>query len=312
MITQSETLSVIFMGTSLVSVPCLEAVAARERVRMVVTQPDRPGGRGRQLMPSPVKKLAERLSLPVMQPVRIQETPVVRALQALEPDVILVAAFGQILPGSILRIPRLGCLNVHPSLLPRYRGAAPINWSILSGDKVTGVTIMAMDEGMDTGDILLQEEVAIGEDETAEELAGRLAEKGADLLVEALRRLKAGTPQRVAQDHARATMAPMLKKEDGRIDWGKDADTLRNQVRGLQPWPLAFTTWKNKRITVYRATKGTGSGVPGRILSLDNGIEVACGTDSVIIKDLQLEGSRRMGWKDFVRGRTLTAGDGFN
>jgi methionyl-tRNA formyltransferase len=305
----SETLRVIFMGTAAIAVPTLEALAGAEDIVCVVTQPDRPRGRGRKLAPPPVKETADNLGLRVLQPPRLREPSVVTTLTTLQPDLIVVFAFGQILPRAVLDIPPLGCINIHPSLLPRYRGAAPVNWPIINGDATTGVTTMFMDEGMDTGDILLSEEVPIEDDETAEELAPRLAAVASRLLLQTLERWKEGSLAPIPQNHARATYAPLLKKDDGLIRWEQDAETIRNQVRGMIPWPVAYTLWKGKRLRVYRTRTAAGEGTPGRVLSVDDGVEVACAQGSLRVDELQLEGSRRMHWEEFLRGRPLTNGD---
>ena len=297
------------MGTPSIALPALRVLAATEEVIMVVTQPDRPRGRGRKPSPPVVKELALELGLPLLQPERIGEPAVVTSLKSQHPDLLVVAAFGQILPAAVLSIPHLGCINIHPSLLPKYRGAAPINWSIINGDSKTGVTTMLMDEGMDTGDILLCEEVEIAEDETAEELGERLAALGATVLLKTIEQLKQDTLTPTPQDQKGGSYAPILRKEDGFIHWDQDAHRIRNQIRGMVPWPVAFTFWEGKRLKVYRAKPGSGKGDPGAILALTPAIEVACGQNSLFIEELQIEGARRMGWEEFVRGRRLTVGE---
>jgi methionyl-tRNA formyltransferase len=303
----NKKLRVIFMGTAAFALPTLRVLVDAEEVIAIVTQPDRPRGRGRKLAPPPAKELA--LALRVLQPERVKESSVIAQLEELKPDLIVVAAFGQILPPAILGIPPLGCINVHPSLLPKYRGAAPINWAIINGETRTGVTTYYMDEGMDTGPILLVREVEINEDETAQELGERLAEIGGELLVETLRGLKEGTLQPSPQDEQGASYAPLLKKTDGLIKWEEEAGWIRNQIRGMVPWPTAYTVWRDKRIKIFRVKAEDGKGTPGEIISLDKGLEVACGTGSLFIEELQLEGGKKMGWKEFTRGHQLTPGE---
>jgi len=302
-------LRAVFMGTSSFALPTVRALRDAEEVIAVITQPDRPRGRGREVAPPPVKECALDLGLHILQPERVKEPPFIAQLEELMPDVIVVAAFGQILPPAVLDVPRLGCVNVHPSLLPTYRGAAPINWAIINGETKTGVTTYLMDEGMDTGAVLLVREVVIGADETAEELGERLAHVGGDLVVEAVRGLKEGTLHPVPQDEKGVSYAPLLKKADGLIQWEEEADRIRNQIRGMVPWPVAYTIWGDKRIKVFRAKAGNGTGAPGEIISLGGGLEVACGKGSLIIEELQLEGGRSMGWEQFTRGHQLTRGE---
>src|SRR5512147_571289 len=233
---------IVFMGTPDFAVPSLEALLkSPDEVVGVVTQPDRPKGRGQVLTPSPVKQVALREHIPILQPTKMKDPDFLAALGAWKPDLIAVAAFGRILPPVILSLPPKGCINVHGSLLPKYRGAGPIQWAIINGETETGITTMLMDEGMDTGAMLLQEKIAIAPDDTAGSLSPRLAEVGGRLLVETLARLKAGTVVPQVQDHAQATMAPLLKKEDGAINWTVSATAIANRVRGLTPWPGAYT-----------------------------------------------------------------------
>ncbi len=297
------------MGTAPFALPSLRALAESFEVVAVVTQPDRPRGRGRKVLPPPVKECAVDLGLPVLQPERVKEPAFIARLEELRPELIAVAAFGQIIPSAVLKLPSLGCVNVHPSLLPRYRGAAPINWAVINGETTTGVTTILMDEGMDTGDVLLVQEVEIDHDETAQELADRLAELGGHLLVETIKGLNEGTLQPIPQDEKEASYAPMLRKDDGLIHWEEGTYQIRNQIRGMIPWPVAFTLWGGKRVKIYRACTGDGKGTPGEIISLDRGIEVACGEGSLLIEELQVEGGKRMGWEGFVRGHRLTPGE---
>ena len=305
----NKKLRIIFMGTAAFSLPTLRALAEAEEVIAVVTQPDRPRGRGRKLAPPPTKELALDLGLHVLQPERVKESPVIAQLEELKPDLIVVAAFGQILPPAVLEIPPLGCINVHPSLLPKYRGAAPINWAIIKGETRTGVTTYFMDAGMDTGSILLVREVEIGADETAEELGERLAAIGGELARETIQGLKEQSLQPIPQDEQGASYAPLLQKSDGLIPWEKEAGRIKNQIRGMVLWPAAYTLWGDKRIKVFQAKIGTGGGTPGEIISLEEGIEVACGTGSLAIEELQIEGGKRIRWDEFARGHRLTLGE---
>src|SRR4051794_36520257 len=245
-------LDLIFCGTPLFAVPTLEKlVTAGFRIHLVVTQPDRPKGRGLELVQSPVKESALKLNLPITQPGRIKTNDEFRAqLTALKPDAIIVVGYGRIIPQWMLDLPPLGNINLHASLLPKYRGAAPIQWAIANGETVTGVTTMRIDAGLDTGDILLQQELPISPDDTAVTLSPKLAELGAALMVETLQRLEAGKLTATPQDHARATMAPILKKEDGRIDFSRTAQETLNRLRGFQPWPGAFTTFRGKSLAI--------------------------------------------------------------
>ena len=306
---QPKKLRICFMGTAAFALPTMQAVVAAEEVVAIVTQPDRPRGRGREIAPPPVKKLALDLGLPIMQPERVKDPLFLGQLRELGPELIVVAAFGQILPAPVLALPRLGCVNVHPSLLPKYRGAAPIQWAIIKGETRTGVSTYLMDQGMDTGAILLTREAEIGDAETAEELGKRLAEIGGELVKEAIKALKEGTVQAKPQDERGASYAPLLQKADGLIPWQEEAGRIRNRIRGMVPWPVAYTMWAGKMIKIYRGRIGDGTGSPGEIISLDRGIEVACGKGSLLIEELQMEGGKRIGWDAFVRGHRLTVGE---
>ena len=302
-------LRAVFMGTAPFALPTLRSLADTEEVIAVITQPDRPRGRGQEVASPPAKELALDLGLKILQPERVKDPHFIAQLEELKIDVIVVAAFGQILPPAILGMPPLGCINVHPSLLPKYRGAAPINWTIINGESKTGVTTYLMDEGMDTGPILLSRQVEIKEDDTAEELGEQLAALGGDLAQETVQGLKEKGLQPIPQDEKGATYAPLLKKADGLIQWEAAADRIRNQIRGMLPWPVAFTWLKGKRMKLFRGRTGDGAGAPGEITSLEGGIEVACGTGSLVIEELQLEGGKKMGWKEFSRGHQLTPGE---
>jgi methionyl-tRNA formyltransferase len=307
-------LKVIFMGTPEFACPTLQTLIDRdEQVVAVVTQPDRPKGRGQRLMPPPVKELARRHAIPVYQPVKVRDPAVIEVLRDLAPDVIVVVAFGQILPKALLEIPPLGCINVHASLLPRYRGAAPLNWCLINGETETGVTTMLMDVGLDTGPMLLKQSTPIGEDEDIVSLHDRMSVMGAELLSETLGRLTAGTIVPQEQDGSQSCYAPMLKKEDGRIDWNRDARSIHNQVRGLAAWPVAFTVLDGQPLKVYRSRVAGGDGSPGTVLCADRqGIEVACRQGSLIIEELQLAGKKRLDAASFLAGYAITAGAYFS
>ena len=271
---------IVFAGTPEFAVPCLRAAASKGEVVAVYTQPDRPAGRGRGLTPSPVKLEAVQRGIPVHQPETFRKNPAARAeLRALEPDVAIVMAYGQILPRAVLDLAPRGALNLHASLLPRYRGAAPIQWAIARGESQTGVTTMQLDEGLDTGPILMAQATSIGPLETAGELEGRLAGIGAELLLETLDGLASGGLQPRPRDHALATLAPILQKEDGRVDWSRPASEIGWRVRGFQPWPGMTATWQAQGLKLLRVAEApAGPGAPGEILEIGpSGVLVACG-----------------------------------
>ena len=301
------------MGTPDFAVPSLRALLENGyEVVGVFCQPDRPKGRGHKLAACPVKELAQSAGIPVFQPERIKREEGVAMLKACAPDLCVTAAFGQLLSQEILDIPPLGTINVHSSLLPRHRGSAPINWSIIKGDQVTGVTTMFTDKGMDTGDILLMRETPIGPRENAGELTDRLAVMGAQLLIETIRALEAGTLLRIPQDHEAATYEPKMDKELGRIDWRKPAQELDWLVRGTTPWPGAFTTLGEQTIKVFELTilDGAASGAPGEIIAADakRGLVVSCGDHDVLLAQIQMPGAKRMNAKDYLRGHTMETG----
>lgn len=304
--------NLVFCGTPQFAVPTLEKlVQAGFPVRLVVTQPDRPKGRGLELAPSPVKSRALELNLPIAQPDKIKDNEAFRAqLTSVQPDAIIVVGYGHIIPQWMIDLPRLGNINLHASLLPKYRGAAPIQWAIANGEKTTGVTTMRIDAGLDTGDILLQKEKAILPEDTSETLAPRLAALGADLMVETLRGLSAGAIQPQPQDHAQATRAPMLKKEDGRIEFRRTAQEICDRLRGFQPWPGAFTTFRGRNLHVWNAAV-TDAAVPPSELRVDNGRLLAgCGGRTALaLVELQPEGKRRMSAADFIHGYHPQAGE---
>ncbi len=303
---------ILFMGTPEFAVPSLEAlVAAGHEVCGVFSQPDKPVGRHHnKLQPTPVKECALSHNIPVFQPVKMRDGTALAQIQALEPELIVVAAYGRILPDNILACPPKGCINVHSSLLPKYRGAAPINWAVINGDTVSGVTIMHMATELDAGDIIAQESTEIGANETAEELYRRLSILGADLLVQAVSAIEAGLAQRTPQNSAEATLAPMLGKELSPMDWSRTAHALHCQVRGLLPWPVASTDkLTGETIKVYR-TEETGDKTqaqPGTVLAAGKqGIDVACGEGTVLrITELQAPGKKRMKAADYLRGHPI-------
>ncbi|RPH80783.1 MAG: methionyl-tRNA formyltransferase [Nitrospiraceae bacterium] len=303
----------VFMGTPDFASASLEALLrSDDSVVGVVTQPDRPKGRGQILTPSPVKLLAQREQIPLLQPLKMKDPEFLQALTGWKPDLIAVAAFGRILPAAILSLPPLGCVNVHGSLLPKYRGAGPIQWAIINGETETGITTMLMDEGMDTGAILLQEAVPIAADDTAGTLSPRLAKLGGRLLVETIARLKAGTRVLKPQDTSRATLAPLLKKEDGAIDWSLPAAALANRVRGLSPWPGAYTTAAGgDRWTIWRALAlpGPVTKPPGVVVAITNeAIHVATGEGILAVMELQPASSRRMAVAQYLAGHPIAVG----
>ncbi len=309
-------LRVIFMGTPELARTSLKALneAPSVEVVAVVTQPDRPKARDLKLAPSPVKELALQSGLSVLQPERARHETFISQLRELKPDLIAVAAFGQILPESILNLPPHGCLNVHTSLLPKYRGAAPIQWAILNDEPETGVTIMKMDAGLDTGDVLTQEATPILPEDTSQTLHDRLAKMGADLLLRTIPDYVAGKITPRSQPAERATHAPKIKKQDGRIDWAKPARFIWNRVRGLTPWPGTYTELSTKPgiIKIWEAGVVEGAGSPGEILRADKaGVVVACGAAALRIAVLQREGGRRLAAPEFLTGHPLGAGQRF-
>jgi len=303
----------VFMGTPDFASASLEALLrSNDSVVGIVTQPDRPKGRGQTLTPSPVKLLAQQVQIPLLQPLKMKDPEFLHALAGWKPDMIAVAAFGRILPPVILTLPPLGCINVHGSLLPKYRGAAPIQWAIINGETETGITTMLMDEGMDTGAILLQEAIPITTHETSGTLAPRLAELGGKLLVETITRLKAGTLVPQPQDTSRATLAPLLKKEDGAIDWTLPAMVLANRVRGLSPWPGAYTTVAGSeswRIWRALALPGPVTTPPGVIVAITReAIHVATGDGVLAVMELQPANNRRMAVSQYLAGHPIAVG----
>ncbi|NLX85939.1 MAG: methionyl-tRNA formyltransferase [Clostridiales bacterium] len=280
-------------------------------IAAVVTQPDRPKGRGKKLTPPPVKERALGAGLRVLQPERVKDSGFIEALKELSPDIIIVVAYGQILPEEIINLPAMGCINVHASLLPKYRGAAPINWCIINGESRTGVTTMYMDKGMDTGDILLQRETEIGENETAGELHDRLAALGADLLLETLEGLQRNEVERKAQDHSAATYAPQLDRETGRVDWNSDAKSIYNLIRGTNPWPGCYTVYKGERMKLWEAKvlEQKSRGTAGKVLEAGHGgMLVQAGSGTLLVTKIQMPSSRVMTVDEYLRGNSLETG----
>jgi methionyl-tRNA formyltransferase len=299
----------VFMGTPRFAVPTLEAViAAGHQLAAVYTQPDRPKGRGQQLAPSPVKQCALAHGIPVYQPERIRRPEIVAELAAMRADAMVVVGYGQIIPQSIIDLPPLGIVNVHASLLPKYRGAGPIQWAIANGETITGVTTMRIDAGLDTGDMLLKRETRIEPEETAIELGERLSRIGADLLVETLQGLASGSIQPEPQDSTQASYAPILKKEDGRIDWSQPAGQIHNRIRGFLPWPGAYTTFRGQILHIWRSrvSEVTVNAPPGAIIASAGQILVACGDGGAIeCVELQLEGRKKLPASAFLNGQRL-------
>ena len=295
---------IVFFGTPSFAVPSLQRLLqGPDQVLAVVTQPDRGKGRGQKVVLSPVKQLGLQHGVRLFQPERVREEGFQQEIAGMSPDLLVVVAFGQILPKSLLTVTSSGAVNVHAALLPKYRGAAPISWTLLNGDRITGVTTIMMDEGMDTGDILLQKEIPVGERETTVTLHDRLSILGAELLQETIEKLKAGLLHGVKQDPDMATSAPMLKKEDGRIDWGRDAWAIDRQVRGFHPWPGAYTHWDGGLLKVYEgeAVLRDPAAMPGTVLwTCPEYIEVATGKGSFLLRLVQLEGKKRMKVGDFL------------
>ena len=306
----------VFMGTAELACPCLEALATSTQFHVVgvVTQPDRPKGRELRLQPPPVKITAQQFSIPVYQPEKIRHAAAIESLTLLKPDLIVVAAYGQILPRVVLQLPIRGCINVHASLLPKHRGAAPIQWAIINNDATTGITIMKMDEGLDTGDILSQETTPILETDDAQSLHDRLARIGANLLIKTLNDFLSGNISPQQQTNSEATYARKITKEDGLIDWNQPALAIWNRIRAFSPWPGAFSFWEQESekilIKIWQAKViNTIQGPPGQILEANsNGIVVACENGAVQITELQREGKRRLSTSAFLAGVSLKPG----
>lgn len=305
---------IVFMGTPEFAVPSLKALLdAGYGVVGVFTQPDRPVGRGHKLAACPVKKLAVERGVPVYQFERLRNEEGLACLRALAPDIVVTAAFGQILSQALLDVPQMGTVNVHASLLPAYRGAAPINWCILNGETRTGVTTMLTDAGVDTGAMLLRRETDIGETETAAELSARLSQLGAELLIETLKGYIAGEIAPTPQDERLASRQPMLKKEMGLIDWTRSAKEIACQARGLDPWPSAYTDYLGGTLKIYRARPAMGEGEPGTVLrsSAKEGLFVACGEGALEVLEMQAPGGKRMSARAYLAGKKIEPGTRF-
>lgn len=307
---------IIFMGTPDFSVPTLESlIASRHEVIAVVTQPDKPKGRGKEVQMTPVKETALQHGIPVYQPVRAREASFVEEMRSLAPDVMVVIAFGQILSKELLEVPRLGCVNIHASLLPKYRGAAPIQWAVINGDQETGITTMMMDVGMDTGDMLEKLVVPLDEKETGGSLFDRLSLLGGDLILSTLDKLEDGTLVRIPQNHEEATHVKKIEKSMGDIDWSMDAAAIERLIRGLNPWPSAYTRWNGKMLKIWEADVVSGGGSQaalssaGKVLEASgDSLKVQTGNGVLNIRSLQLEGKKRMDTASFLRGYPVETG----
>jgi methionyl-tRNA formyltransferase len=311
----NQPLRVLFMGTSDFAVPARRALrASGETLSLVVTQPDRPAGRGLELKASPVKSAALEMGLEVFQPEKVRTPEAVEKIKSAQPDLAVVAAYGQILPSAVLNIPKLACLNIHGSILPKYRGAAPIHYAVIAGEKETGVTIMYMNEKMDEGDILLSKTTAIGAEETTGEIHDRLAVLGAEGLSEAVKFLKQGKAPRMPQDASKASYAPSIQRTFCRLDWTSPAARLHNRVRGLSPWPGAETSWKGLEMKIHLASAEDQKGKPGEVLEVSRkGILVGAGVGSLRLLEIQPAGKKRMTAFDFSLGQPqLIPGEAFS
>lgn len=303
---------VIFMGTPDFAVPSLEALLTKHEVVLVVTQPDKPKGRGKKMVPTPVKACALEHGIPVLQPEKVKEPEFVEQLRSYEPDLIAVTAFGQILSEPILEMPKYGCINVHGSLLPKYRGAAPMQWSIIDGEKVTGITTMYMAKGLDSGDMLLKAEVEITDEDTFATIHDKMAVTGANLLLDTLDQLEAGTLERIPQDHDAATYAPMITKETGHIDWSKNRQDIINLIRGLNPVPAAYTIYEEEVLKIFGAVISdvqTDGAANGEIVAVvKKGFVVKCGDGCLLITEVQARGGKRMMTDAYLRGHAMKEG----
>ena len=306
-------MKVVFMGTPDFAVETLKALyEAGHEIILAVSQPDKPKGRSGKLAPTPVKEFALEHDIPVYQPVKIRSEESVEYLKQYQADVFVVAAFGQILPKVILDMPRLGCVNVHGSLLPKYRGAAPIQWAVINGEKVSGNTTMLMGPGLDDGDMLLKSEIELAADETGGSLFDKLAIDGGKLAVKTIEALDRGEITPIPQDESKATHVGMISKEMGNVDWTKPADEIERLIRGLNPWPSAFSFIDGKQVKLWSATVVDGTGEPGTIIDVNKNVfTVACGSQALEINELQLEGKKRMATGDFLRGYNLETGKRF-
>lgn len=308
-------MNLIFCGTPQFAVPTLQLLIAEGfHVALVLTNPDEPRGRGYELHSSSVKQAALTAGLRIFQPARLKDAVTQTEITSIHPDAIVVVAYGHIIPLWMIELPRFGCINLHASLLPRYRGAAPIPWAIIRGERITGVTTMKIDEGLDTGDILLQEEVQIVEEDTTESLSERLSNLGAGLMVNTLRKIEHGEIQPRPQNHADASLAPMLKKADGQVNWSSPAEEIARRVRGLRPWPVASTTFRGQGLRIWMAQPACAplarSLAPGELRIEQGGLFAGCGNESTLeIIELQLEGRKRVSARDFINGVRLAPGE---
>jgi methionyl-tRNA formyltransferase len=294
---------VVFIGTGDIGVPALKALLKSEHdVVGVVTQPDKPVARAQEIGPTPIKKAVTTMKIPLLQPAKIKDLQAVEQIRGLQPDIVVVMAYGQILPRDILEIPKIACLNLHASLLPRWRGAAPIQAAIAAGDRQTGVTVMYMDAGLDTGDILLQRRLDVRPDETGKSLHDRLSKVAPDVLLESLQLLGEGVAPRILQDNAIATYAPKLKRDDGKIDWSEPAEMIERKIRAFNPWPGTFTQLGGQNLKIFSASLADLSGKPGEILQSDKALIIAAGSSALFVNEVQLEGKRRMSAAEFLRG----------
>lgn len=300
-------MKILFMGTPDFAVPCLDILVSNGfDVCGAVTQPDKPKGRGHKLTPPPVKEYAISKNIPVYQPQTLKDGEFEKVLDELKPQLIAVVAYGKILPEYILDFPEYGCVNVHGSVLPKYRGAAPIQWAIINGDKTTGVTTQYMKMGVDTGDIIFTDETEILPDETYGEIYTRLSQSGAKLLLKTVNAIKDGTAPRTEQDESEATHAPMLTKETGHIDWTKSADEVLSLIRGTNPWPMSYAMYGDEMMKVFGVKKGSGfDAPPGKIRIVNKKLEISCGKDSVVVDEIQFKGGKRMTVASYLNGHDI-------
>ena len=299
---------IVFIGTGEVGVPTLQGLLKSEHdVVGVVTQPDKPVGRSQQIELPPIKRIPITTNIAILQPPRIKDPHTIEEIRAITPDVIVVMAYGQILPRAVLEIPKIACLNLHASLLPRWRGAAPIQAAIAAGDQETGITVMYMDEGLDTGDILLERKLDILPTDTGASLHERLAQVAPEALFESLRLLTAKSAPRIPQDNAQATYAPKLKRDDGRIDWSEPAEVIERKIRAFNPWPGAFIKLGDRNLKVFSASLVNRSGKPGEILRSEKELVIGAGNDALALGEVQLEGKKRMSAAEFLRGYPLSS-----
>lgn len=299
-------MKVIFMGTPDFAVPTLKGLINEYGVEAVLTQPDRPRGRGNKVTPSPIKEVATAYNISVLQPENLRkERDIIDQIKEIKPDIIVVVAYGQILPKEVLDIPKFGCINVHASLLPKYRGAAPYQWAVINGEETTGVTTMYMAEGLDTGDMILKSEIPIEDKDTAGTIHDKLSVIGAKVLLDTLKLIEQNQAPREKQDDSRSTYAPMLKKKDGLIDWNKSSEDIYNLIRGLNPWPSAYTYLDGKILKVWEAniSENKYEGLPGQIIDIeDDQLLVKTGDGILLLKEIQLQGRKRMPVKEFLKG----------